>query len=115
MIVVLVGVTAIVVYKPIMQQVKPLCYSNFQLLKGTQKDKYSINTLYDETIGLCGDLYHLGNLNRRPRASRLRRLYTGFRGDINLYINLRFIVYSIIRTVGCSPIAILLCINEPLK
>ena len=26
-----------------------LCYSTLQSLKGTQKDKYSINTLYDET------------------------------------------------------------------
>ena len=26
-----------------------LCYSTFQSLKGTQKEKYSINTLYDET------------------------------------------------------------------
>ena len=60
-----------------------LCCITFQSLKGTQKEKYmySINTLYDETIGLYGDLYHLGNLNRRPRASCLGRLYTGFRGD----------------------------------
>ena len=52
----------------------------------TEREVYSINTLYDETIGLNKDLYHLGNLNRRPRASRLRHLYTGFRGDINLRI-----------------------------
>ena len=27
-----------------------LCYSTLQSLKGTQKEKYSINTLYDETV-----------------------------------------------------------------
>ena len=69
-----------------------LCYSTFQSLKGTQKEKYGINTLYDKTIGLYGDLYHLENLNRRPCASRSGRLYTCFHGDINLCINLRFII-----------------------
>ena len=71
---------------------RTLCYSTLQSLKGTQKEKYSINTLYDETIDLYGDLYHLGNLNRHLRASCSRHLYTGFRGGINLCINLHFII-----------------------
>ena len=29
-----------------------LCYSTLQSLKGTQKEKYSINTLHDETVGV---------------------------------------------------------------
>ena len=48
-----------------------------QSLKGTQK-KYSMNTLYNEMIGLYRALYHLGHLNRHPHASHLGRLYTGF-------------------------------------
>ena len=28
------------------------CYSTLQSLKGTQKEKYGINTLYDETVGV---------------------------------------------------------------
>ena len=38
-----------------------LCYNTLQLLKGTQKEKYSIDTLYDETVEVLCDLDHLEN------------------------------------------------------
>ena len=44
------------------------CYSTLQSLKGAQKEKYSINTLYDETVGVHM-ICHLGNQIRLPRVN----------------------------------------------
>ena len=43
---------------------------------------YSLNTLDDE-LSVSTGLFHLGNRNRRPRATRSGRLYIGSRGEIN--------------------------------
>ena len=47
-------------------------------LAGSEKHwlvKCGINTLYDGTVSLYGDLYHLENLNRCPCAAHLGCLY----------------------------------------